>query len=184
MPKNLKNNVLPGLFTQDRPIKIWSAPCSNGSEPYTLAIILKELKYDEQQYEILASDLDFNILEDAKNAVYNPDSVHNVPPKILKQYFNRFKETPIKYKLNEEIIKKVTFEQKNLINDSYTKGWDLILSRNLFIYLSSNIKEMLTLKFTEALNPGGYLFLGNTEFIFNPKNFGLEKINSSFYRKL
>ncbi len=182
--KYLEENIFPELFKQSKRIKIWSAPCSNGSEPYTLAIILKNLNYNKNQYKILASDIDLNILEDAKNALYNPNSVQNVPDIILERYFNRVSETPIRYKLNEEIINKVIFEQKNLINDSYTKGWDLILSRNFFIYLTSNIKEMLTHKFTEALNPGGYLFLGNTEFIFNPGNFGLEKVYSSFYRKL
>lgn len=186
-PKNFKyleDNIFPELFKQGKRIKIWSAPCSNGSEPYTLAIMLKNLKYNKQQYKILASDIDYNILENAKKAIYNPNSVQNVPDKILERYFNKISETPIRFKLNEEIIEKVIFEQKNLINDSYTQGWDLILSRNFFIYLTSNIKEMLTHKFTEALNPGGYLFLGNTEFIFNPENFGLEKVYSSFYRKL
>ncbi len=182
--KYLEKNIFPELFKQDKPIKIWSAPCSNGSEPYTIAIMLNNLQYNEKQYKILASDIDLNILEDAKDAIYNPNSVQNVPDEILKSYFNKFSETPIRYQLNKEIIKKVTFEQKNLINDTYTQGWDLILSRNFFIYLTSNIKEMLTHKFTEALNPGGYLFLGNTEFIFNPGNFGLEKVYSSFYRKL
>lgn len=182
--KYLQNNIFPELFKNNNSIKIWSAPCSNGSEPYTLAIMLAELKYRESQYKILASDIDANILDTAKKATYNPNSLQNVPEKVLEQYFERISNTPIRYQLSNKIIKQVNFEHKNLINDSYTKGWDLILSRNFFIYLTSDIKEKLTHKFTEALNPGGYLFLGNTEFIFNPGNFGLEKVYSSFYRKL
>lgn len=180
----LQDNIFPELFKQNKQIKIWSAPCSNGSEPYTMAIMLTILKYKESQYKILASDIDENILEEAKKAIYNPNSIQNVPTEILQHYFQRVNETPVKYQLNKEISKKVKFEHKNLINDPFTKGWDLILSRNFFIYLIGDIKEMLTHKFTEALNPGGFLFLGNTEFIFNPGNFGLEKVYSSFYRKL
>lgn len=79
---------------------------------------------------------------------------------------------------------KVNFEYKDLIKEPYEKGWDLILSRNFFIYLTTEIKEMLTHKFVQVLKPGGYLFLGNTEFIFTPEKFGLQKVYSSFYQKI
>ncbi|MFW6287194.1 MAG: CheR family methyltransferase, partial [bacterium] len=172
--KYLEKNIIPGLFEQGKQVKIWSAPCSNGSEPYTLALILNELKYRENQYEILASDLDVNILEEANNAIYNPNAVQNVPANIMDKYFIEVSQGPLRYKLDPKIKKKINFEHKDLINDPFEKGWDLILSRNFFIYLTSDIKDMLTHKFTEALNPGGYLFLGNTEFIFTPANYGLE----------
>ena len=108
----------------------------------------------------------------------------NVPPALLGKYFEEIEGLSTKYKLSSEIIKKVTFEEKDLINDPYEKGWDLILSRNFFIYLTTEIKEMLTYKFVEALRPGGFLFLGNTEFIFSPEKFGLQKLYSSFYKKI
>ena len=146
--------------------------------------MLTELGYTKSQYRILASDIDAGILEDAGKAIYNENAVTNVPPALLGKYFEEIEGLSTKYKLSSEIIKKVTFEEKDLINDPYEKGWDLILSRNFFIYLTTEIKEMLTYKFVEALRPGGFLFLGNTEFIFSPEKFGLQKLHSSFYKKI
>lgn len=180
----LEEKIIPVLFSQNKVVNIWSAPCSNGAEPYTLAIMLTELGYTKSQYRILASDIDAGILEDAGKAIYNENAVTNVPPALLGKYFEEIEGLSTKYKLSSEIIKKVTFEEKDLINDPYEKGWDLILSRNFFIYLTTEIKEMLTYKFVEALRPGGFLFLGNTEFIFSPEKFGLQKLYSSFYKKI
>lgn len=186
-PKNFKylqNNVIAELFKEHKKVKIWSAPCSNGSEPYSLAIMLTELSYNNSSYQILASDIDVNILKNAEKAIYNTNSIQNIPEDQIKKYFEEIDSISRKYKLNTNIIKKVTFEKKDLINEPFKKDWHLILSRNFFIYLTSEIKDMLTHKFVDALTPGGYLFLGNTEFIFNPERFGLEKVHSSFYRKL
>lgn len=180
----LQDNIIKELFAQEKLVKIWSAPCSNGSEPYSLAIMLTEMGYHSSLYRILASDLDINILKEAEKAVYNINSIQNLAPDLMETYFEELNEPAKKYKLSSEISNKVKFEKKDLINEPFEKGWDLILSRNFFIYLTNEIKEMLTYKFADALNPGGCLFLGNTEFIFNPEKFGLEKIYSSFYRKI
>ncbi len=186
-PKNftyLKENIFPPLFKKHQKVKIWSAPCSNGSEPYTLAIILSELNLDPGRYEILASDLDKNILETARKGVYGPNSLQNVSDKILQKYFKKIPGNSIKYQLNKDIIKQIRFEQADLINEPYQKDWNLILSRNFFIYLTREIKKQLIKKFTEALKPDGYFFLGNTEFIFNSEEYNLKKVYSSFYKKL
>ncbi len=89
----------------------------------------------------------------------------------------------ISFNYQEKLKKAVRFEKKDLINESYSSNWDLILSRNFFIYLTKEQKDILTEKFTENLKDNGYLFLGNTEFIFNPGKFNLDKINLSFYQK-
>lgn len=180
----LEENILPELFEKNRKVRIWSAPCSNGSEPYTLAIILSELNIKPDRYEILASDLDSQIIEVAKKGVYGPNSLQNVSEERLNKYFKKISGNAIKYKLDEKIMQQVKFEQTDLINDSYQKNWDLILSRNFFIYLTKEIKEELIQKFSDVLKPGGYFFLGNTEFIFNSEKFGLKKIHSSFYQKI
>lgn len=182
--KYLEENILPVLLADNKVVNIWSAPCSNGSEPYTLAIILTELGYDNSRYRILASDIDAGVLEEAKSGIFNENAIGNVPPLLLKKYFEEIKGISMKYKLSQDIINKVSFEYKDLIKEPYEEGWDLILSRNFFIYLTTEIKEMLTHKFVEVLKPGGYLFLGNTEFIFTPEKFGLKKIHSSFYQKI
>ncbi|MEJ6952237.1 CheR family methyltransferase [Natronospora cellulosivora (SeqCode)] len=181
--KYLEEKILAELFSKKQKIKIWSAPCSNGSEPYTISILLDDGKYQKDRYQILASDLDVNILNAAKNGLYNSNAVQNVPDNLLKKYFTEVNEMGKKFKLSKKIINNVSFEKKDLINESFEKGWDLILSRNFFIYLTNDIKEELTRKFANALNPGSYLFLGNTEFIFNPQEYGLEKVFSSFYKK-
>lgn len=184
-PKNfeyLKKEVFPELFEKKQKVKIWSAPCSNGSEPYTIAIILNEMGIKESRYKILASDLDPQILEFAKNGLYNNNSLKNVSDKLLNKYFNKLPRKD-KYQLSDNIIKKVKFEKMDLINDRYKKNWDLILSRNFFIYLTKEIKDKLTKRFVTSLKPEGYLFLGNTEFIFNPDKYNLSKEYLSFYKK-
>jgi chemotaxis protein methyltransferase CheR len=185
-PKNfqyLQDKILPEILRKNNKIKIWSAPCSNGSEPYTLAIILEEMKINPDRYTILASDLDPDILETAKTGIYDLNSLKNVSPQILSKYFKKLSENKNKYQLKSEIIKRINFERKDLIHDSYHRNCDLILCRNFFIYLTKEEKDNLTRKFVEVLREGAYLFLGNTEFIFTPEKFNLRKIYSSFYTK-
>ncbi|MFW5985854.1 MAG: CheR family methyltransferase [Halanaerobiales bacterium] len=186
-PKNfeyLESDILPSLLGKKGKIKIWSAPCSNGSEPYTIAIILNEMGIKNSRYEILASDIDPDILKTARKGVYGQNSLKNVPERILNKYFQPANPNSGDYKLNRSIIKEVEFEEKDLIYDRYQKNWDLILSRNFFIYLTRELKDKLTEKFASVLNKGGYLFLGNTEFIFNVSKFGLKKEHLSFYRRV
>lgn len=180
--KYLEDKLLPEIFKNNSSVKIWSAPCSNGSEPYTLALILSESNY--KKYQILASDLDTDILNTAKTGVYSPNSLENIPTEVFNKYFTLDQNSNKKYILSGKIKNQVNFEQMDLINDPFLKDWHLILSRNFFIYLTNEIKDMLCHKFSSVLKPGGYLFLGNTEFIFNPQKYGLEKVYSSFYRKL
>jgi chemotaxis protein methyltransferase CheR len=178
----LRDNILPGLFIKGNRVKIWSAPCSDGSEPYTIAIFLKELAITSNYY-ILASDLDREVLKKAVQGIYNLNSLRNVPVEILNRYFRKLPGESRKYMLNEEIIEQVRFEKRDLIRDLYPEDWDLILCRNFFIYLTRELKDELIYKFVKVLKLGGYLFLGNTEFIFNPQDYGLQKVYSSLYRK-
>ncbi len=177
----LQENILPQLLAENKQIKIWSAPCADGSEPYTVAIILKEMGVKPSHYKILASDLDSEILKTAKTGIYGANSLKKVPENIVQKYFTNLPNN--KYQINREIIKQVKFEKKDLINESYQKNWNLIMSRNFFIYLTKELKKKLTTRFVNVLQPGGYLFLGNTEFIFNSRQFGLNKEYQSFYQK-
>jgi len=178
----LKNEILPKLLEKENTVNIWSAPCSNGSEPYTISIILHELGIKRSRYNILASDLDEKIIGTAKNGLYGNSSLKNVSNNLLKKYFEKLPGEN-KYQLDKEIINDVDFEKKDLINDKFQKNWHLILSRNFFIYLTKEVKKELTEKFISVLNEGGYFFLGNTEFLFNPGRYGLNKEYLSFYRK-
>ena len=178
----LEKEILPELFAQYQTIKIWSAPCSNGCEPYSLAIIFNELGKKQFHYELLGVDIDPNILAAAKAGVYNINSLKNVSTLRLKRYFRQIDAE--NYSLDEKIKEMVRFKQFDLLKDTYAKDLDLILCRNLFIYLTPDVKDVLTQRFVNSLKPNGILFLGNTEFIFEPEKYGLKKIISSFYRKL
>ena len=117
-PKNfnyLKDNILPDLLNKYNKIKIWSAPCSNGSEPYTLAIILDQMGIAPSRYKILASDLDPEIIKIAETGIYGPTSLKNVPDNILDTYFHKIPEENNKYQLDEKIMKLVDFEKKEII---------------------------------------------------------------------
>ncbi|MFW6273413.1 MAG: CheR family methyltransferase [Halanaerobium sp.] len=180
--KFLENKVLPKLFAEKRKVRIWSAPCSNGSEPYSIAIILKEMGVRSGQFELTASDLDKTILAAAKQGVYKESSIKNVPAELRRRYFSDTGDDITQYAVNPEIKRMVNFEQKDLINDRFSANWDLILSRNFFIYLTKEMKDKLIKKFIGVLNDGGYFFLGNTEYIFTPQKYNLEKIYQSFYQ--
>ncbi|MFW6269052.1 MAG: CheR family methyltransferase [Bacillota bacterium] len=177
----LKKNIIPELMQKHKKVTFWSAPCSNGAEPYTLAIILKEMNYNTTRYNIKASDIDSEILKSARKGIYNKSYIKNVPDKLLKKYFTINSDN--KYQLDQEILKIVNFERKDLIKESYSQGWNMIFCRNFFIYLTREVKQKLTEKFVRALAPEGYLFLGNTEFIFKPGDYNLKKVHSSFYMK-
>lgn len=178
----IEKEIFPKLFTTGERVKIWSAPCSNGCEPYSLAIIMDELGVKAHQCELQAIDIDPDILEAARRGVYNSGALKNINPQRLQRYFTRM--GPDAWAIDEKIKQMVTVKQFDLLKDTFTKNWDMILCRNLFIYFTQDVKDLLTHKFVDALKPGGILFLGNTEFIFDTDKFGLKKMVSSFYQKV
>ncbi len=179
---SLEKEILPQLFAEHDRVKIWSAPCSNGCEPYSLAIIIDELQKNPHHYELLGIDIDPDILISAQKGVYNSGALKNVNPNRMKRYFTKIGNDS--YAIDDKIKRMVTLKQFDLLKETYARNWDLILCRNLFIYLTQDVKDLITHKFVDALKTGGILFLGNTEFIFEPEKFGLKKVVSSFYRKV
>lgn len=179
----LKENILPQLFENNDFVKIWSAPCSIGAEPYSIAIILDELNIKNNRYKILASDIDSTILTTAKKGIFDIRSLEKISEKRINKYFSKHQDNKIIYEINPDIRNNVEFKKMDLIKEPYHPGWNLILNRNFFIYLTSELKEKLTYKFSSALKKNGFFFLGSTEFLFNPEKFGLEKIHFSFYQK-
>ncbi|HOB16152.1 MAG TPA: protein-glutamate O-methyltransferase CheR [Defluviitoga sp.] len=177
----LKNNILPEIIKEDNgKIKAWSAGCSTGEEPYTLAIILDILGVLRSS-TIIGGDFDEDALEKAKLGVYPEKSLVNVPENIKLKYFKKVDED--KYEIIERIKKRVDFKKVNLLLDDFDKNFDLIICRNVVIYFDMEAKDKLYNKFYESLKPGGVLFVGSTERIFNYKEIGFSSIAPFFYKK-
>lgn len=175
----LEKSILPELIQKNGNLKIWSAACSTGEEPYTLAMVLsKHLPLSKVQ--ILATDIDDNVLAKAKMAVYPERSLNEAPKDIVKEFF--VKEGSY-YKVTEDVRKTVTFKKRNLLADPFDGPFDLIVCRNVLIYFTEEAKDGLYHKFSSALKTGGILFVGSTEQIFNPSTYQFETADTFFYRK-
>lgn len=166
----LRQLILPDLIARhraDRRLRLWSAGCSTGEEPYTLAMLLCELLPSEEdwQLELVATDLNLAALEVARLAVYGEWSFRDSPSDVRTRYF-----TPMsnRWQLNDRIRRMVRFAQLNLADDplpyfSEGKRIDLILCRNVTIYFAESATQRLYERFTEALELTGWLVLGPSD---------------------
>ncbi|KOR25945.1 MULTISPECIES: CheR family methyltransferase [unclassified Clostridium] len=161
-------------------LKIWSAACSIGAEPYSLSIIMDEIS-PNKKHKIIATDLDMTILQRAKEGIYAQAEIKNVKKERIEKYFTKEGE---KYKIKSSIKNVVTFKKHDLILDNYEKDFDLIVCRNVVIYFNQDIKDNIYKKFSESLKKGGLLFVGATESIYNYKDYGFEKVSTFIYRKI
>ncbi|WP_449536751.1 CheR family methyltransferase [Ferdinandcohnia sp. Marseille-Q9671] len=175
----LEKLILPKLLKEKKSIKVWSAACSAGEEPYTLAMVLSKF-LPLQQISILATDIDDNVLARAKIGVYPERSLQEVPLDMKKKFFT---QDGTFFEIHNDIKKTVTFRKQNLLADSFGRDFDLIVCRNVLIYFTEEAKDMLYNKFSGALRNGGILFVGSTEQIFNPGSYGFETEDTFFYRK-
>lgn len=176
----VKKKIEDELILKENNLKIWSAACSIGAEPYSLAIILDNLK-TKGRHSILATDLDSSIIERAKRGEYVSGEVKNVKSEYLQKYFTKVAD---KYIIDSKIKNMVTFKKHDLILDDYDKGFDLIVCRNVVIYFNQDVKNEIYKKFSASLKKGGLLFVGATESIYNYKDYGFEKASTFIYKKL
>jgi len=176
----LEKEILPKLLERKNKLKIWSAACSNGCEPYSVAIILDEIT-PNTFHQIDATDIDRKILEAAKAGIYNSRLVKNVSPERLKKYF--IKADNDQYMVSDKIKKKVNFRYHDLLLDKYDSNYDLIICRNVTIYFTTESQDMIYTKFYQSLAPGGVLFIGATENMLKYREFGFTKISPWFYQK-
>jgi chemotaxis protein methyltransferase CheR len=175
----LEKKLLPQLLAANRRLKCWSAACSTGEEPYSLAMILAKLGVLNDA-KILATDLDENALAKAKLAVYQERSLRDVPQDYIRTYFKPAGES---YTVVDELRRAISLTKGDLLADSFDSGFDLIICRNVMIYFTEEAKHKLYHKFAKALKPGGYLFVGSTEQIFTPSQYSLTPTEPFFYRK-
>ncbi|WP_341451573.1 CheR family methyltransferase [Desulfonispora thiosulfatigenes] len=160
-------------------LKIWSAACSNGAEPYSVAMILDQLT-PRQIHTIDATDIDDKILQDARKGCYKADLLKNVSPDRLAKYFTKDGDT---FCLSQDIKNKVKFKKHDLIKDSYQTNYDLIICRNVTIYFTKEIQNQLYENFRKSLAPDGILFIGATESVLDHKELGFNKVSPWFYQK-
>ncbi|MDM5199517.1 protein-glutamate O-methyltransferase CheR [Fictibacillus enclensis] len=175
----VRHRILPELIAQKRKLKLWSAACAAGEEPYTLSCLLHN-ESSKREYSILATDLDRDALKRAQEGIYDNNALKHVPEAIRSSCFS---DTEKGTAIGAHLKKNIRFKQHNLLMDAFDDGFDLIVCRNVMIYFTEEAKEELFRKFSEALRPGGYLFLGSTEQIFYPGRFNLHTMEPFFYQK-
>jgi len=186
----LRDTVLPKLLIEnkdERKIRIWSAGCSTGEEPYSLAITLKEnlpanLHWDTQ---ILATDIDSNVLAKASKGVYAEDRVADMPKNVLRNWFMRGKgENAGSVRVKPDARSLIKFGQLNLM-DNWSVGdvKDVIFCRNVVIYFDRESKANLIDRYADNLKDGGYLFIGHSESLYKITD-RFDLIGNTIYQKV
>ncbi|MGF7014858.1 chemotaxis protein methyltransferase CheR [Ornithinibacillus bavariensis] len=175
----LKDSIFPILKQEKKELTIWSAACSTGEEPYSVAILLKEY-FPEVNATILATDIDEKVLEKARQGVYHEQALRELPQSLKAKHFKQDGDI---FSVNTDIKRRIRFKKHNLLEDSYPKDVDLIICRNVLIYFTDHAKEKIYHHFTKSLVQNGFLFVGSTEQIFSPNKYGLQLFDTFFYQK-
>jgi chemotaxis protein methyltransferase CheR len=182
----LQHTILPNLI-HDRPrLRVWSAGCSHGHEPYSLAIMLAEATGLHRRHQILATDIDHSALARAQaGGPYSLEETKQLASPLLERYFKRTlgDDPDEEYFVIEHLRRRVTFDYLNLLIDPFGSDFDLIVCRNVVIYFTTEVKDHLYGRFHEALRPGGVLFVGGTEIVPQAAKLGFEPVGISFYRR-
>lgn len=178
--KLMDEQVIPELVKRfGKNLKVWSAACSTGDEPYSLVMALSR-HLPLSNIKIYATDLDKQVIAKAKVGLYAEKSIAAVPEDLKKKYFTQVGNS---YKISDEIKARVEFKEHNLLKDSYPTDYHLIVCRNVLIYFTEEAKDEVFRKYYKSLTSGGVLFIGSTEQIINYKDIGYERKNSFFYQK-
>jgi chemotaxis protein methyltransferase CheR len=165
--ESLERKVLPELhmkkfWENPRSLRIWSAGCSTGEEPYSIAMTVADaLEFaDAWNIHILATDVSREALDHAEQGIYEQREIESLTPRQLEQYFSR---TDDSFVVKPRIRNMVTFAPMNLAQVVYMGKFDCIFCMNVLIYFSEERQAQLIQRFYEYLEPGGYLFLGHAE---------------------
>lgn len=182
----LKEVLFPEFYAKNKPCRIWSAACSTGQEPYSIAITACEYNngWARKNVSIFASDISSSALMLARNARYNTISMsRGMPEDLKKKYFTEDRQISV---LNDDIKQLVKFEQFNLQSPFSTLGkFDIIFLRNVAIYFSPEFKTALFKKLASTLNPHGYLFVGSSESLMGySSDFSIMEHGRCLYYKL
>ncbi|NQY93813.1 MAG: protein-glutamate O-methyltransferase CheR [Campylobacteraceae bacterium] len=177
---NIRNKL------KDNKLRIWSAACSTGEEPYTVAMFLKEelLNFYEFDIKILATDISHNVLSKASKGIYSQESITDLPKHQVFSNFTRLGKGA-EYRINDELSELIMFREFNLVYGDYSLfrsvKFDIIFIRNVMIYFDKNTNKNVIQNLVKQLNKGGYLFIGHSESLLSHE--GLNYIAPSIYRK-
>lgn len=177
----MEKDIVPELIRKfGSNLKIWSAACSTGDEPYSLVMALSR-HIPLNRIKIYATDLDKQVIAKAKVGLYSAKSIAAVPADLKKKYFTKVGPS---FQISDEIKSRVEFKEHNLLKDTYPTSYHMIVCRNVLIYFTEEAKDEIYVKFQKSLAKGGFLFIGSTEQIINYKEIGLEKKSSFYYEKV
>lgn len=188
----LVKTAIPGIQqaggdTGRDPLRVWSAGCSSGEEPYTLAMVLSEYSQNNPDFKfsILASDISTQILKTAKTAIYPEERVDTIPLNLKKKYLLKSKERErALVRIAPHLRSTISFRRINFMDDSFdiAEKMDVIFCRNVVIYFDKPTQQVLMRKFHRQLKPGGYLFIGHSETL-NGLDVSFKPVASTVYRK-
>jgi chemotaxis protein methyltransferase CheR len=177
----LQKTWIPNLLKQRKQLKLWSAGCSIGCEPYSLAMILNEVD-PRGAHSIIATDVDMPILSRAREGKgYLASEVRSTPPTLLSRYLA--KDPDGTYRVSEELKRRITFRRQDLLSDAYPQDLDVILCRNVVIYFTDDAKQHIYRGFANALRPGGLLFIGGSEMIMRSTEMGFRTAGTNMYQR-
>ena len=182
------NYVIPHVIEEkkkhpgDRTIKIWSAGCSTGEEPYTIAMIMKEICPPDFNFQITASDISLKSIMTAQQGFYPEARVDGVPENYLAKYFTKVENG---YQIKDDVKKTIRFDYHNLKHDSGARNLDVIFCRNVLIYFDEAAQLAVINHFYDSMGPYSFLYIGHSESLFGMKtNFEFIKTEwACFYGK-
>ncbi len=173
---------------KDRELRIWSAGCSSGEEPYTLAMVLSDYSRNVEKisFNILGTDISTRVLEKARRAVYAEEKVEPVPAVMKKRYLLKSKDrTKPQVRIVLELRKLIQYGRLNFLDDKYgiNSKFDIIFCRNVLIYFNRENQRSILLKILQHLEPNGYLFTGHSETL-HSLDLQVKLLAPSVYRKV
>ncbi len=151
-----------------RTLRIWSAAASNGSEAYTILIVLDQILgrgFGGRTVEVLGTDLNLAVLQEAKTGIYRPYALSQTPADVIQGYFQRVDND--RYQVDRRLLRHVTFRQHNLMEAMVAPPFDFVFLRNVMIYFDKPSKERVLAHMHRALRPGGMLMVGESESLLN-----------------
>ena len=178
----LEQKVFPDLISKfGHGIRIWSAACSTGDEPYSLVMLLSKF-LPLNQIKIFATDIDEQVMAKAQSGLYKSASLSGLPEEFRKKYFKEISKDT--FQISDEIKRCVEFKKHNLLKDPYPANCHMIVCRNVLIYFTDDAKNVIYRKFNDSLVKEGILFVGSTEQITNYKEINFTSPKSFFYQKV